>query len=65
MIVQYRLKKGEPLTPEEIAELEAAKSLPILFDEDSPALTPESYEGFRRSAALRSQRRKMEGKDAG
>lgn len=38
--------------------IEAAKKLPVVFDDDSPELTPEAIEGFRRSAGERNIRMK-------
>lgn len=35
-------------TPEELAELEAARRMPIVFDEDCPETTPERAIRFRR-----------------
>ena len=60
MTVYYTLKPGQPLTPEQKAEIEAAMLRPIVFDEDSPDLTPESIAGFRRSAAERNRRKLRE-----
>ncbi len=37
-----------PLTPEEIAELEAAEARDIVYDEDSPRLTAEQLMEFKR-----------------
>ena len=48
MTVQYTLKRGQPLTPEQIAELEALKSRPIVFDEDCPETTEEQLRQFKR-----------------
>lgn len=36
------------LTPEEIAELEAAEKMPLIFDEDSPEMTDKILEQFHR-----------------
>lgn len=36
------------LTREELAELERAKKMPIVFDEDCPETTPEKAIKFRR-----------------
>jgi len=36
------------LTAEELKEIEAAERLPAVFDEDSPAMTAEQLEQFRR-----------------
>ena len=35
-------------TPEEMAELEKARSMPITFDEDCPETTPERAVKFKR-----------------
>ena len=48
MTVRYTLKRGQPLTPEQIAELEALKDRPIVFDEDCPETTEEQLRKFRR-----------------
>ena len=56
MTVTYILSEQQTLTPEEIAEVEAAKQIPITYDEDCPALTPETYAAFRRAAAERNLR---------
>lgn len=61
MIVTYNRKHGTPLTPEQIAELDALKDSDIVYDEDSPALTPEAIEGFRRAAHERNLRLKEKG----
>ncbi len=60
MIVTYTLDKNKPLTPEEIAELDALKDRPIVYDEDSPNLTPEMYQAFKRSAVERNRRQLLE-----
>lgn len=36
------------LTPEELAELEAAEKMPITFDDDCPEMTAEKLEQFHR-----------------
>lgn len=48
MTVRYTLKRGQPLTPEQIAELDALKDRPIVFDEDCPENTEEQLRKFRR-----------------
>ena len=64
MTVYYTLTRGQPLTPEEIAMLNALEDRPIVYDEDSPALTPEAIAGFRRSAAERNRRLARETEEA-
>ena len=60
MIVRYTSDPNIPLTPEEIAELDALKDRPIVYDEDCPPLTPESYAGFMRSVVERNRRQLLE-----
>ena len=56
MIVRCSLKPNTPLTAEEAAMIEAAKKMPIVFDDDSPELTPETRAAFRQAAAERNAR---------
>ena len=49
------IKKELAFSKEEIAELEAAKKLPITFDEDCPETTPERAVKFRRVNPPRSK----------
>lgn len=48
MLVTYTRKKGTPLSPEQIAEIEEAAKYPIVFDEDCPEMTEEQLRQFRR-----------------
>lgn len=48
-------KKELAFTKEELAELEAAKQMPITFDEDCPETTPEIAVKFRRVNPPRSK----------
>ena len=61
MLVTYKRKRGTKLTPEQNAMIEAAKKMPIVFDEDSPDLTPEAEEGFLRAAKERNRRIREQG----
>ena len=58
--VYYTLKPGTPLTPEEIAMIEAARDLPVEADEDNPEIdpvkTPEQYAALMRAVAERNRR---------
>ena len=58
--VYYALKSGTPLTPEEIAMIEAARDLPVEADEDNPEIdpvkTPEQYAALMRAVAERNRR---------
>lgn len=40
MTITVEYKKGQELTKDQIAEIEAAKKKPIAYDDDSPELTP-------------------------
>lgn len=59
MIVTKKRVPGAKPTPEQIEMIEAAKKMPITYDEDSPALTPEAIEGLRRAAKERNRRREQ------
>ena len=47
-MIRYTLKRGQPLTPEQISELDALEDRPIVFDEDCPPMTEEQLKQFRR-----------------
>ena len=50
-MVTYVLRRGQPLTPEQEAELEALSKMSdedIVFDEDCPPQTPEQLAKFKR-----------------
>ena len=42
------MKRGQPLTAEQIAELDALEDRPIVYDEDCPKLTEEELRQFKR-----------------
>ena len=58
--VHYTYKRGTPLTPEQIAMIEAARELPPVEDEDNreidPVATPERYAALMRAVAERNRR---------
>lgn len=58
--VKYRLKQGQKLTEEQVKEIEAARDIPIVFDEDSPEIdpekTPELFASMMKAVAERNQR---------
>lgn len=64
MITRMIIPRDEPLSPEEIAQIEAAKLLPIVFDEDCPAPTPKTLEAFHRAAIERNRRQARERQEA-
>lgn len=51
------LSENEKLTDEDKKMLEDAKNYPIIYDEDSPELTPEMEKAFRLAAKTRNRLR--------
>ena len=51
--MSMELKQELAFTKEELAELEAAKKMPITFDADCPETTPEQAVKFRRELLRR------------
>lgn len=59
-MVKYNMKSGEPLSPEQIKEIEIAKSKPITYDEDCPKLSEDQLNMMREIAnRQRAERRKQ------
>ena len=58
--VYFTLKPGTPLSPEEIAMIEAARDLPVEEDADNPEIdpvaTPERYAALMQAVAERNRR---------
>lgn len=58
--VKYRLKRGQQLTEEQIREVEAARDIPISFDDDSPEIdpvkTPQLYSAMMNAVGERNRR---------
>lgn len=57
--VTYILRKGQPLTEEQKAELKALKKMSdddILYDEDCPKLTDEQLKQFKRVNPRRKEK---------
>ncbi len=46
MIVTYKRDLTAPLTEEELEMLAEAEKMPIVYDEDSPEMTPEMEQAF-------------------
>lgn len=55
MITTVKYTKGQKLTAEQIAEIEAAKDKPVVYDEDSPELTPAMEKAFLLAARTRNR----------
>ena len=58
--IHYIYTRGTPLTPEQIAMIEAARDLQSEEDEDNPEIdpikTPEQYAALMRAVAERNRR---------
>jgi len=51
--------KGQKLTKEQIMEIEEAKKKPIVYDEDSPELTPAMEKAFVLAAKSRNRYKRI------
>ena len=58
--IHFELKRGEALTPAEIAMIETASTMPAEYDEENPEIdpvkTPELYEALVQAVAERNRR---------
>ncbi len=59
MIRTVILDKNQKPTKEQLKQIEDAAKREIVFDEDSPELTPEMEEAFRLAAKNRNTHKKM------
>lgn len=57
MTKTYTIKKGQPLTQEQIREIDEAKKKPIVFDEDCEELSPAMMKAFKSAVAHRNRRK--------
>lgn len=57
MIRIFTLDKGQKPTAEQLQEVLEAKKRPIIFDEDSPEMSPAMYKAFK-SAVVQRNRKK-------
>ena len=53
----YTVKPGQKPTEEQLREVAEAKKRPIVFDEDSPELSPAMYKAMRSAVIQRNRRR--------
>lgn len=60
MKIEKILYEKETLTIEQLKELEEAKKYPIIYDEDSPELTPEMEKSFLLAAVSRNRSKDVE-----
>lgn len=56
-MVTYVLKGNEKITEHEKSMIEKAKEIPIVYDEDSPELTPAMEKAFRLAAKKRNAKK--------
>ena len=61
MITTVKYTKGQKLTAAQITEIEAAKDKPVVYDEDSPELTPAMEKAFALAAKTRNRYKKQVG----
>lgn len=53
----FTINKGQKPTEEQIQEIMEAKKQPIVFDEDSPELSPTMYKAFKSSVIQRNRKK--------
>ena len=58
MIRTYTCNESQPLTSEQIREIDEAAKKPIVFDEDCPELSPAMYKASKASVLQRNRRKK-------
>ncbi|MBD5393136.1 MAG: hypothetical protein HDR71_02470 [Lachnospiraceae bacterium] len=57
MIRTYTINKGQKPTNEQLQEVIEAKKKPIVFDEDSPELSPAMYKALKSSVMQRNRKK--------
>lgn len=55
MTKTFTINKGQRPTNEQLQEVMEAKKQPIVFDEDSPELSPAMYKAFQSSVIQRNR----------
>lgn len=53
----FIIDKGQKPTNEQLQEVMEAKKRPIVFDEDSPELSPAMYKAFKSSVIQRNRKK--------
>ena len=53
----FTIDKGQKPTDEQLQEVMEAKKQPIVFDEDSPELSPAMYKAFKSSVIQRNRKK--------
>ena len=59
MIIQYESVPGQPLSDEQIKEIENASLLPPVYDEDCPELTPAMLKSLKTAVRNRNRANSM------
>ena len=57
MTKTFIIDKGQRPTEEQLKEVMEAKKQPIVFDEDSPELSPAMYKAFKSSVIQRNRKK--------
>ncbi len=57
MTKTFIIDKGQKPTDEQLQEVMEAKKHPIVFDEDSPELSPALYKAFKSSVIQRNRKK--------
>lgn len=57
MIRTFTIDNGQKPTNEQLQEVIEAKKKPIIFDEDSPELSPAMYKAFKSSVIQRNRKK--------
>ena len=57
MTKTFTIHKGQKPTKEQLQEVAEAKKHPIVFDEDSPELSPAMYKAFKSSVIQRNRKK--------
>lgn len=57
MTKTFIINKGQQPTDEQLQEITDAKKKPIIFDDDSPELSPAMYKAFKSSVIQRNRKK--------
>ena len=57
MTKTFTIDKGQKPTDEQLQEVMEAKKQPVVFDEDSPELSPAMYKAFKSSVIQRNRKK--------
>lgn len=57
MIKTFTIENGQKPTGEQLKEVMEAKKKPIIFDEDSPELSPAMHKAFQSSLIQRNRKK--------